>query len=270
MVARYAPLVLVAPLHDMPQDYQTILPQFNSTIPLNAQQHIDKMNDYFDLQEVDKVDVQMRLFAQSLTRDVKKWFKTLRVATIPDIIIFHQNFLDRWEVKKNPLQILSEYENIKRNQGETVQDYCTRFNNLYNAIPTEIKPPQGLELIKFHDGFDADMLYQLREINAATLEDMQKIVVSVEANLLARRARQRTEKRVTIKEEPSTSSYDAKLDSLAKDIEKMMERFTITNMNPPKENQTAPQIRNLNFRRNPPQIRQRDPRDKQEQRGPDQ
>jgi hypothetical protein len=49
MVARYAPLVLVAPLHAMPRDYQTKLPQFDGTGPLNAQQHVDKMNDYFDL-----------------------------------------------------------------------------------------------------------------------------------------------------------------------------------------------------------------------------
>jgi hypothetical protein len=213
------------------------------------------MNDYFDLQEVDEADVQMRLFAQSLTGEVKKWFKTLRVASITDIVSFHRSFLDRWEVKKNPLQILSEYENIIRNQGETVHDYCTRFNNLYNAIPTDIKPPQGLALIKFPDGFDADMSYQLRERNSATLEDMHKSVVSVEANILARRARQRTERRVMIKEEPSTSSSDAKLDSLAEAMERMMERLTITDRNPPRENQAAPQIRNPNFRRNPPQIR---------------
>ena len=50
----------------------------------------------------------------------------------------------------------------------------------------------------------------------------------------------------------------------------MMERLTIADRNPPKENQVAPQIRNPNFRRNPTQIRQRDPRDQREQRGPDQ
>jgi hypothetical protein len=180
------------------------------------------------------------------------------------------DFLDRWEVKKNPLQILSKYENIRRNPGETVQDYCTRFNNLYNAIPTEIKPPQGLALIKFPDGFDTDMSYQLRERNTTTLEDMQRSVISVEANLLARRARQRTEKRVTIKEEPSTSSSDAKLDSLTRAMEKMMERLTMTDRNPPRENQDTPQIKNPNFRINPPHIRQRDPRDQREQREPDQ
>jgi hypothetical protein len=258
--------VLAAPLHAMPQDYQTRLPQFDAKGTLSAQQHVDKMNDYLDLQEVDEVDVQMRLFAQSLTGDAKKWFKALPAASIPDLVAFQRSFLDRWEVKKNPLQILSEYENIKRNQGETVQDYCTRFNNLYNAIPTEIKPPPGLALIKFPDGFDADMSYQLRERDAATLEDMQKIAISVEANLLAKRARQRSERRVTIREEPSTSITESKLDSLSRNVEFMMERMSLSDRNPPRDNAPAPQIRNPNFRRNPPQIRQRDPRDQRDQR----
>jgi hypothetical protein len=87
----------------MPQDYQIRLPQFDATGTLNAQQHVDKMNDYFDFQEVDKVDVQMRLFAQSLTGEVKKWFKALPATSIPDLVTFHRSFLDRWEVKKNSL-----------------------------------------------------------------------------------------------------------------------------------------------------------------------
>ena len=114
------------------------------------------------------------------------------------------------------------------------------------------------------------MSYQLRERKSATLEDLQKSVVSVEENILARRAMQRTQMRVTIKEEPSTSSLDAKIDSLAIAMERMMERLTIADRNPPRENQAAPQIQNPNFRRNMPEIRQRDPRDQREQRGPDQ
>jgi hypothetical protein len=127
-----------------------------------------------------------------------------------------------------------------------------------------------LALIKFHDGFDADMSYQLRERNSTTLEDMQKSAISVEANLLAKRARQRSERRVTIKEEPSTSNLDSKLDSLVREMERMMERLTVLERNPPRENPPAPQVQNPNFRRNPPQIRQRDPRDEREKRVLDQ
>jgi hypothetical protein len=255
MAAQYAPLVLATPLHAMPQDYQTRIPQFDATGPLREKQYVDKMNDYYDLHEVDEDDVQMRLFAQSLTGDVKKWYKGLCVASVLDLTAFQRNFLDRWEVKKNPLQILSEYKNIRRNQGETVQDYCTRFNNLYNAIPVEIKPPQGLALIKFLDGFDADMSYQLRERNSTTLEDMQKSAISVEANLLAKRARQRSERRVKIKEEPSMSTSDSKLDSLARAVERMMERLTVSDRNALRENPPAPHVQNPNLRRNPPQIK---------------
>jgi hypothetical protein len=93
MASRYAPLVLISPLHDIPQDYQMILPQFDGIGPLNAQQHVDKMNDYFDLQEVDEPDVQMRLFARSLTGDVKKWYKGLHAASVVDLTAFQRIFL---------------------------------------------------------------------------------------------------------------------------------------------------------------------------------
>jgi hypothetical protein len=53
----------------------------------------------------------------------------------------------------------------------------------------------------------------LREINPANLEEMQRDVVSVESNLLAKRARQRSKKGVTIKQETYTSSVDAKIKS---------------------------------------------------------
>jgi hypothetical protein len=95
-------------------------------------------------------------------------------------------------------------------------------------------------LIKFPDGFDADMSYQLRERNVATLEDMKKSAISVEDNLLVKTTRQRTERRVTIKEEPSTLATDSKLDSLTRAVELMMERITVSDRNPPRDNTPTP------------------------------
>ena len=67
------------------------------------------------------------------------------------------------------------------------------------------------------------MSYQLRERNPETLEQMQSNDVSVEANLLAKKSRMRNKKRVVIKEETSTS--DGKIDSLAKSVERIMDRL---------------------------------------------
>ena len=112
----------------------------------------------------------MRPFAQTLTSEVKNWFKGLNVGSIVDLSVFHRLFLIRWEKKKNPLQILFEFESIKRAPNETIQDYCTKYNSIYNAIPPNLKPPLDYVLIKLLDGFDTDIAYQLREINLETLE----------------------------------------------------------------------------------------------------
>jgi len=202
------------------------------------------MSDFFELHELDESDVQMRIFSQYLTGDVKKWFKSFPTN---HITYMERLFIDRWENKNNPLQILSEYENIKRGPNETVQAYCTKFDGIYNAIPVNLRSPPNLALIKFPDGFDTDMSYQLRERNPPTLEEMQSVVVSVEANLLAKMARVRNEKRTGMEE---TSPSDLKIDNLAKNMEGIMERIGNMERKPQWDNQQAPPIRNPNFRNN--------------------
>ena len=117
------------------------------------------MTDYFENYEIDDDDVRMKVFVQSLTGDVRTWFRALPAISINDPQALYQTFLNRWEKKKDPLQILSEYENLRRGTQETVQDYCTRFNNIYNVVPQNIIPPLDLALIKLPDAFDSDMAY---------------------------------------------------------------------------------------------------------------
>lgn len=118
----------------MPTDYPSKIMTFDNTGAYTAQQHVDRMNDVFDLQEVDEADVKMRLFAQSLGGDVKKWFRGLPTRSIANLDAFHETFLARWEIKKNPLQLLNEYKRLKRKPNETMEEYCERFNTIYNAI----------------------------------------------------------------------------------------------------------------------------------------
>ena len=161
------------------------------------------MADFYELHEIDEENVAMRLFVQTFAGEVRKWFRGLSATRIATLAELQRQFLNRCEVKKNPLQILAEYGKIKRNASESIQDYCVRFNTVYNEIPDHLKPHVGLAMMKFLDGFDADMAYQLRERELATMEDMQKIAVSVEENLLSKRARAKEEKKVTVKEESS-------------------------------------------------------------------
>lgn len=91
-------------------------------------------------------------------------------------------------------------------------DYCARFNNVYNAIPQNLRPPLDLALYKFPDVFDPDMAYQLKERAPSSLAEMQNLVVTVESNLIAKRNKARNERRTTFKEEPS--ALEQKLDAI--------------------------------------------------------
>lgn len=105
-----------------------------------------------------------------------------------------------------------------------MEEYCERFNTVYNAIPQDIKPSPSLYLIDFPDGFDVDMEYQLRERDSETLEEMQDNAIKVEDNILAKKAKLKSKRRVTIKEEPSTFVVDHKIDNLVGVVNQMMQR----------------------------------------------
>jgi len=120
------------------------------------------------------------------------------------------------------LHILAKYDTIKRGPQEIVLEYCARFNNVYNAIPQNLRPPPDLALYKFPDGFDLDMAYQLKERAPQTLADMQNVAVRVEANLIAKRNRARMERITTFKEEPS--AFDQKLDAIINGLQRLGER----------------------------------------------
>jgi len=111
------------------------------------------MTDYFELHEIDESDVQMRLFAQTLTGDVKKWCKGLPTTHIEDLDVF----IDCLWIDRKQRKTLSKYYLNIITLEEILMD---QFNSIYNAIPTNIKRPPNLRLIKFPDGFDTDMSYQ--------------------------------------------------------------------------------------------------------------
>lgn len=69
----------------------------------------------------------------------------------------------------------------------------------------------------------------------------------VYSNLLVKRARMRNQRRVRIKEEPSTAYV--KINSLAKIVERLTYRLENTERKRQWENQQGPQIKNPNFRK---------------------
>jgi hypothetical protein len=121
---RYQPLDLPPILHDLPVNYINNLPKFDGeNANINAEKHIQNLEDLLELYEVEEDDVCIRMFAMSLGGKVKYWFKNLPTASIRNFQQFMQVFLDRWVVMGNVFLILEEYDHLKRKPGETIHQF---------------------------------------------------------------------------------------------------------------------------------------------------
>jgi hypothetical protein len=121
---RYKPLILPPILHDFPANYYKHLPRFDGEHGnITSEKHIQGFENYLDLFEVEEDDVCIRIFALSLQGRAKEWFKSLSAASIPNLHQFVKIFLNKWEIKRNIFLILEEYDHLKRQPGETVQNF---------------------------------------------------------------------------------------------------------------------------------------------------
>jgi hypothetical protein len=130
--------------------------------------------------------------------------------------------------EKSLFFILEGYDHLKRQLGETIQHFSSRFNQVYHSMPDDIKPPPSLALLHYLDAFDLEMEFHLRERNSTTLEEMQSSAIGVEANLLIKNSKLKVEEKESMKKEHQTSS-EVKLNILASTMKEMMRNIIIRN-----------------------------------------
>ena len=81
------------------------------------------------------------------------------------------------KIEKNPLQLLTQYNNLKKVYVEDVQSFSSRFMKVYNVIPEQVKPPPGATQLHYTYAFDSDFALLLRERRSCTLTDMMDDVI---------------------------------------------------------------------------------------------
>ena len=140
LVARYAPLNLPNPLSAMPTgDYLKYMPKFTWEGDFTDEEHLEAFYNYAENINIEQEDVWTRVFVQSLDGQARKWFKELPIGSIAGIEALDDIFLKHWGERRDHLYYITEFSNLKRENGESISNFRKRFNKIFSKIPTEIK-----------------------------------------------------------------------------------------------------------------------------------
>jgi hypothetical protein len=169
VAARYAPLVLPFPLHDLPENYIKKFPKFTGEGDLTAAEHINLFYQFADILGLEHEDVYSRLFIQTFEGQVRTWFRSLPVGSVLSYDALEDAFLRQWGERKDHLYYLTKFGSLRKKKSETVMEFIQRFNKLYNKIPTEVKPFQPTTKVTFAGDFEPDFALLLWERRGATL-----------------------------------------------------------------------------------------------------
>jgi hypothetical protein len=185
VAARYAPLVLLVTLHDLPKNYMKNIPKFTGDGDLTAQEHINFFDQFVDILGIEHEDVYSRLLVQTFEGQVRTWFRSLPAGSLGSYQELENAFIRKWGERKDHLYYLTEFGALEKKNSESVLEFTQRFNKLYNKIPAEVKPFQPSTKVTYAGAFDPDFALLLRERRSLDLPKMQDDAVEIESNMMA-------------------------------------------------------------------------------------
>jgi hypothetical protein len=109
-----------------------MVPKFPGNNVIIVEDHIYNMGRDMDNAGIEHEDVAMRLFASSLTEEALDWFRVLPNNHITSFEAFAKLFKDRWSTKEDGGALGAQFNQIKKREYETVKEFITRFDKLYN------------------------------------------------------------------------------------------------------------------------------------------
>jgi hypothetical protein len=209
-------------------DYKKYMPNFTGSGDYTVEEHIEDFYAYAKNINISEEDVWTRIFVQSLDGQAKKWFKELPANSVAGIEKLDELFLKHWGERRDLLYYITEFGNLRRENGQYVSNFTKRFNKMFGKIPAEIKPTDPSTKISYSSSFDPEFCLILRERRSATLDLMQDVSLEVESNIMAsQKLKGKFERKKSSADPPSSSNTKMKkmakmLDSLNSEMSKLI------------------------------------------------
>ena len=125
------------------------MPKFTGEGDFTAEEHLEAFYSYAENINIEQEYVWTRVFVQRLDGQDRKWFKEIPTGSVVGIEALDDKFLKNSGERRDHLYYITNFSNLKRENGEPVSNFTKRFNNMYNKIPTEIKPTDTLARITY-------------------------------------------------------------------------------------------------------------------------
>jgi hypothetical protein len=118
---------------------------------------------------IEHEDVAMRLFASSFTEEALDWFRALPDNHITSYEDFSKLFKDRWLTNANGGTLGAQFNQIKKREYETIKEFITIFDKLYNQIPKDYRPMTSSNIFLYVNVFEGKFRFILKDKNPTSL-----------------------------------------------------------------------------------------------------
>jgi hypothetical protein len=107
-----------------------------------------------DNASIDHEDVAMKLFTSSLTEEALNWFRGLPDNHITTYDAFYTLFKRIWSRKVDGGTLGTQFNQIKKKENETIKEFISIFDRLYNQIPIDYHPTSSSVCLLYMDSFE--------------------------------------------------------------------------------------------------------------------
>jgi hypothetical protein len=214
----------------MPKETNKWLPKFSGNNVVTVEEHLYAIGRDMENEGVEHEDVAMKLLATSLTEDAQRWFKGFPDNHLASYEDFAKLFKSRWETKKDSGMLMTQFNQIKKKENETVSEFDTRFDKLYSQIPKDLCPSEAVVCLLYVNAFEGKFGFILRDKKPNTLEKAKEYSAEIEENILYSKIEpyQYPHTRTEAKTKTTTNNVPDPITLLAQKLDQMNAQFVQT------------------------------------------
>jgi hypothetical protein len=166
--------------------YRKHLPLFARKFGISIEDHFVDFLKVVDDFDMEREDVVMRMFVQTLEGDAQEWCKSLPIGSIDEWDVFQDKFMEIWVNKQDITFLLKTFSIIKKKENEIIYELNTHFSKAYNRTRNTMRHNAIGDLIFYLDSYDGILGMFLRNKNPQNLEEAQVVAIKSEIYKSAR------------------------------------------------------------------------------------